>query len=110
MCLGESNYNWGESEWECLISSRPNKIIYLNLTEEDFVPDAVIANDASADFGSFFLGSKVEQPALHRGVSLAKNLKIKNTYVQLGAAWLFVFPLALTALKVVIVNNKNHLL
>ena len=48
--------------------------IYLNLTEEDFVPHAVAANDPAADLSTFSLCSEVEQPALQWGVSLAENL------------------------------------
>lgn len=49
--------------------------IYLNLAEEDFVPDAVTANDPTADFSTFSFGSKVEQPTLQRTVSLAEDLQ-----------------------------------
>lgn len=49
--------------------------VYLNLTEEDFVPDAVAANDAAADLSTFSLSSKVEQPALQRAVGLAEDLQ-----------------------------------
>lgn len=49
--------------------------VYLNLTEKDFIPDAVAANDSAADFSTFSLGSKVEQPTLQRGVRLVENLQ-----------------------------------
>lgn len=49
--------------------------IYLNPTEEDFVPDAVIANDSAADFCTFSLGSKVEQPTFPLAVRLAEDLQ-----------------------------------
>lgn len=41
-------------------SSERGNTVYLNLTEEDFVPDAVTANDPAADFSTFSLGSEVE--------------------------------------------------
>lgn len=49
--------------------------VYLNLTEENFVPDAVAANDPTADFSTFSLRSEVEQPSLQRAVSLAEDLQ-----------------------------------
>lgn len=59
---GTSSSLWGDT-------------IYLNLTEEDFVPDAVTANDPAADFSTFSLGSEVEQPTLQRAVGLAEDLQ-----------------------------------
>lgn len=59
-------------------SSRRGNTVYLNLTEEDFVPDAVTANDPTADFSTFSLGSKVEQPTLQWTVSLAKDLQRRH--------------------------------
>lgn len=56
-------------------SSGRGNTFYLNLTEEDFVPDAVAANDPTADFSTFSLGSEVEQPTLQRAVSLAEDLQ-----------------------------------
>lgn len=50
---------------------------YLNLTEEDFVPDAVAADDAAANLGAFSLGGKVEEPALQRAVGLAEDLQTR---------------------------------
>ena len=52
--------------------------VYLDLTEEHLIPDAVTANDPSADLCTFSFGRKVEQPALYRGVSLTKYLRRKK--------------------------------
>lgn len=52
--------------------------VYLNLTEEDFVPDAVAADDPAADLGAFSPGGEVEQPALQGGVGLAEDLHGKT--------------------------------
>lgn len=49
--------------------------IYLNPAEENVVPDAVVANDTSADLGAFSLSGEVEQPALQRAVGLAEDLQ-----------------------------------
>lgn len=52
--------------------------LYLNLTEENFVPDAVAADDAPADLRAFSLRGEVEQPALERRVRLAEDLQQKG--------------------------------
>lgn len=49
--------------------------LHLNLTEENFVPDAVAADDPPADLRAFSLRGKVEQPALQRRVGLAEDLQ-----------------------------------
>lgn len=49
--------------------------LYLNPAEENVVPDAVVANDPSADLGAFSLSGEVEQPALQRAVGLAEDLQ-----------------------------------
>lgn len=54
--------------------------VYLNFTEENFVPDAVAANDPTADFSTFSLCSKVEQPTLQGGVSLAEDLQERQVH------------------------------
>lgn len=51
------------------------KSVYLNLTEENFVPDAVTANDPTADLSTFSLSGKVKQPTLEWGVRLAEDLQ-----------------------------------
>lgn len=48
---------------------------HLNFTEENFVPDAVAADDPPADLCTFSLSGKVEQPALQRCVRLAEDLR-----------------------------------
>lgn len=62
--------------WQCTELEKPEgkKSVYLNLTEEDFVPDAVTANDPTADLSTFSLRGKVKQPTLEWGVSLAEDL------------------------------------
>lgn len=52
--------------------------LHLNLTEENFVPDAVAADDPPADLRAFSLRGKVEQPALQRRVGLAEDLQQKD--------------------------------
>ena len=43
--------------------------------EDQFIPEAVVSNDATAKFSLFPLGGKVQQPSLQRGVCLSENLK-----------------------------------
>lgn len=59
----------------------PIASLHLNLTEENFVPDAVAADDPPADLCTFSLSGKVEQPALQRRVRLAEDLQEKTTVV-----------------------------
>lgn len=55
--------------------------LHLNLTEENFVPDAVAADDPPADLCAFSLSGEVEQPALQRRVRLAEDLQENMTGV-----------------------------
>lgn len=52
--------------------------LHLDLTEENFVPDAVAADDPPADLRAFSLRGKVEQPALQGRVRLAEDLQQKD--------------------------------
>lgn len=52
--------------------------LHLNLSEENFVPDAVAADDPPADLRAFSLRGEVEQPALQRRVRLAEDLQQKD--------------------------------
>ena len=42
--------------------------------EDQFIPEAVVSNDATAKFSLFPLGGKVQQPSLQRSVCLSENL------------------------------------
>ncbi len=50
-------------------------IPYLDLVEEDLVPDAVAADHATLHLQPFPLGGEVQQPALQRGVGLTEDLR-----------------------------------
>lgn len=58
---------------------------HLNLPEEDLVPNAVIADDPTADLFSFFLCSKIKEPTLHRSIGLSKDLNNNNQETTLIA-------------------------
>lgn len=66
--------------------------VYLNLTEENFVPDAVAANDPTADFSTFSLRSEVEQPSLQRAVSLAEDLQERQRQNTHLVIWYRLIP------------------
>lgn len=47
---------------------------YLNLVEDEFIPQAVVSDDATAKLSFFPFGGEVQEPPLHCGVCLSKDL------------------------------------
>jgi hypothetical protein len=56
------------------VSNTSVRLGYLYLVEDEFIPQAVVPNDTAAKLCFFPLGGKVQQPPLHCGVCLCKNL------------------------------------
>ena len=52
---------------------------YLYFVEDQFIPQAVVSNDATAKLSFLPLGGEVQQPSLQRGICLSKNLMSQET-------------------------------